>query len=136
MYDHQYMQIHTYADLKKQIKAMPSGKKGGGRPSLQKLTQRLAELKGQPIQNIHTSRDGRANGSRAMEKTLLTLSITIILAGTHLPVHIFDSLAIFLQEHTVAGMFSYEMGGKEGNGHAQGIIRFDIYVHNCFIPST
>ena len=122
MYPTHHKRHVCVTDFKLKLKLCSNGK-GVGRPSLHKLKALIASLKGTPIDPIPTSRAGRVAGGRVLNKVLLTISIMVSLPGTHLPIHIFDSLGTFLQDNCVAGLFSYEVGGKEGNGHAQGILR-------------
>ena len=57
------------------------------------------------------------------EDAVNDLSVTIVLPGGDLPPELFQELEVFLTEMTSAGLFGYEKGGVENNGHAQGIIR-------------
>jgi len=100
------------------------GASRGGRPSQQKLQALLSQLRGEERPAAPpTTRAGRKAGGRTVELKLLELSVTIILAGQHLPLDMFLSLQEFLTLHTIAGLFGYEVGGQEANGHGQGVIR-------------
>ena len=57
------------------------------------------------------------------EDAVNDFSVTIVLPGGDLPPELFQELEVFLTEMTSAGLFGYEKGGVENNGHAQGIIR-------------
>jgi hypothetical protein len=50
-------------------------------------------------------------------------SVTIVSPGRDIPRHVFAELKNILEKEAVAGLFGYERGGQEQNGHAQGIVR-------------
>ncbi len=57
------------------------------------------------------------------EDNINDFSVTIVLPGGDLPIEVFQELEGFLIHNTSAGLFGYERGGVENNGHGQGIIR-------------
>lgn len=55
--------------------------------------------------------------------TVNEVSVTVIASGLDLPPVLFDKLGEWLISNSTQGLFGYERGGEEGNGHAQGVIR-------------
>lgn len=51
------------------------------------------------------------------------VSVTVICAGMDMPDAFMDVIDEWMRQHTSQGLFSYERGGVNGNGHAQGIVR-------------
>lgn len=54
---------------------------------------------------------------------IVDFSVTVVSPGRDLPRHAFSELQNFLERESSAGLFGYERGGQEQNGHAQGVVR-------------